>query len=1136
MEISAREALAELHRAVQRTCQRSFRWAASTQYEHLSFVDNMKLSLLRRLIALLRRMAHHNTITSSGPPHWCGSQHHHHATAKVILASISHPSALDDIEEFTMIVRNALVDVLQSDKEISEVVINLSQDHATLEELVRGARVVNPNSPAVTSAHHHYHVAHFEFDLHDDDEGEHQLDPSAEATVLPCSRDGPPPAPAGAGAASFTVRSVLTTTSPSSSHTSGISVSHTIVLLPPESNYPQQQQQRQKTPTPPMGHHNEHHLHHQHSPYYQQRQSHRPVAAAGGIHNKFAVGFHEKAGNGSILERSFSPTALYSSWRSSLHVSPASTATDGVTPNNRFSRQVLLVLLFLFALASLFSSLRSIHHGGSGELMVRTKLMAVAPTRATMSGAINETIVSDGTTKQWHCPSDRTTNPSGLPGSSDYPVDSIVALSFDLTDTELSMIDRLETAQLATRSTFVRDVIARAMSADARDEASAYHSFFADRNARMETVDVTEESRSRFYGAMKGVTGNMDGKNASDGGFRCPPMERVLVDAVYTYVNPASASHRTATAAACKQGHKDGCSGKRFRDFNELLHSLRTVHYRGQHGEGHALRDGPGRVVGDVYVVVANRDQMPTYLRHTPVRIARNDKYGVRDGSEIFSVTHDEIFPQKQKDQALPSFNSFAIEANLHRIPGLRRFFVYFNNDMFWGRKVSFFDYFRPLSHVRQEFHARTTPEGRCLAQQVGDHVAGDKEFKKRDATPNRRRAVVFMETVHYFETENVESNRKLTATGYHSNRAPRFPLPVGSQQLSLPTLRGQQRLLRSRENDPLLDAPSCLVHPLKSSSFFKLRMPDHDEPLRKTDNYNRNLVFEQYGLPPSHTFAHYPGIYDRAVLSRMLDDELREIAETTTASRFRVVRNLWVTMVYPWIAFAHRRAVDRSLAIDELRLWKEPLPTSAPSSTCRFSRSMLSDMTASSSSSSSGFAMRQRSSSVGTFICCSKRIPTYRLPIIINDVRSIGPLMDPTFGELPEVYQGNMWLSMEAATVVAAILSSNESHNMFSENILRKQISTSSSVVANAKLHHLAVSLDDGGRGGGSDMMYKFCMMSFTSLPGCYLDLWMGGLKLFITANDDLVVFDPLSVAAVNGLISLVSKGLDAAPWEEQL
>ncbi|CUE70560.1 Hypothetical protein, putative, partial [Bodo saltans] len=253
MEISAREALAELHRAVQRTCQRSFRWAASTQDEHLPFVNNMKLSLLRRLIALLRRMAHHNmTTSSSGPSHRSGSQHHHHATAKVILASISHPSALDDIEEFTTIVRNALVDVLQSDREITEVVINLSQDHVTLEELVRGARVVNPNSPAVTSAHHHCHVAHFEFDLHDDDdEGEHnvrQLDTSTpEATVLPCSsRYGPIPAPAStAAAASFTVRSVLTTTSPSSSHTSGISVSHTIVLLPPESNYPQQQQQRQ---------------------------------------------------------------------------------------------------------------------------------------------------------------------------------------------------------------------------------------------------------------------------------------------------------------------------------------------------------------------------------------------------------------------------------------------------------------------------------------------------------------------------------------------------------------------------------------------------------------------------------------------------------------------------------------------------------------------------------------------------------------------------------------------------------------------------------------------------------------------------------------------------------------------------
>ena len=55
----------------------------------------------------------------------------------------------------------------------------------------------------------------------------------------------------------------------------------------------------------------------------------------------------------------------------------------------------------------------------------------------------------------------------------------------------------------------------------------------------------------------------------------------------------------------------------------------------------------------------------------------------VADHSCIRVVPHSEIFPDTGD---LPTFNSHAIEACLHRIPDLSENFLYFNDDVFLGR------------------------------------------------------------------------------------------------------------------------------------------------------------------------------------------------------------------------------------------------------------------------------------------------------------------------------------------------------------------------------------------------------------------------------------------------------------------
>jgi hypothetical protein len=63
--------------------------------------------------------------------------------------------------------------------------------------------------------------------------------------------------------------------------------------------------------------------------------------------------------------------------------------------------------------------------------------------------------------------------------------------------------------------------------------------------------------------------------------------------------------------------------------------------------------------------------------------------------------------PELQKEAFYPTFNSLAIEANLHRIPGLSDQFIYFNNDMFLGKPVPA-DYFFIGNKVRFSLRQQT--------------------------------------------------------------------------------------------------------------------------------------------------------------------------------------------------------------------------------------------------------------------------------------------------------------------------------------------------------------------------------------------------------------------------------------------
>jgi len=100
----------------------------------------------------------------------------------------------------------------------------------------------------------------------------------------------------------------------------------------------------------------------------------------------------------------------------------------------------------------------------------------------------------------------------------------------------------------------------------------------------------------------------------------------------------------------------------RFAHHDELRYALRSIW----------LYCGWARTI---YLVTA--DQAPPWLR---------------ENAGVTLVSHRDILPAT----ALPTFNSHAIEAALHRIPGLAEHFVYFNDDVMAGRALRPETFFTP--------------------------------------------------------------------------------------------------------------------------------------------------------------------------------------------------------------------------------------------------------------------------------------------------------------------------------------------------------------------------------------------------------------------------------------------------------
>jgi hypothetical protein len=131
------------------------------------------------------------------------------------------------------------------------------------------------------------------------------------------------------------------------------------------------------------------------------------------------------------------------------------------------------------------------------------------------------------------------------------------------------------------------------------------------------------------------------------------------VDVVYTWVDGmdpewARKRQRYGGGDPAAVYHEEAANTARFASRDELRYSLRSIH---QHAPW--VRN----------VLLVTDDQVPAWLDTAAP--------GLR------VVSHREIF---RDPSVLPTFNSHAIESQLHRMDGLSEHFLYFNDDVFLGR------------------------------------------------------------------------------------------------------------------------------------------------------------------------------------------------------------------------------------------------------------------------------------------------------------------------------------------------------------------------------------------------------------------------------------------------------------------
>jgi UDP-N-acetylglucosamine-lysosomal-enzyme len=322
----------------------------------------------------------------------------------------------------------------------------------------------------------------------------------------------------------------------------------------------------------------------------------------------------------------------------------------------------------------------------------------------------------------------------------------------------------------------------------------------------------------------------------------------------------------------------------RFNNNDELKYSLRSL-------ETHAPW------VRNVYLVT--NGQAPSWLNTNNTRIR--------------VIAHDEIFTNKSH---LPTFNSAAIETHLHRIDGLSKRFLYFNDDILLGKSISVGDFYTVSNGFKVYLTQRIATcdlycpkvwlkDGYCdSACNTTDCMYDGGDCKHAIAkTPQKKAPFFFRRKLKNLDViEENFTNFKILQKVYNDYRTflswsiDHGYLAVGAMDYKLSRLHQK---IASISNDPNTD----LEHiPLGNEHDFRIELDQAKlaysngipfKSRRLLDIYYSSILHvmylynQLYGFTTRKMIAHMPHMIDRDIMVE-LQEKFREEFDRTSSHHFR--------------------------------------------------------------------------------------------------------------------------------------------------------------------------------------------------------------------------------------------------------
>jgi len=234
------------------------------------------------------------------------------------------------------------------------------------------------------------------------------------------------------------------------------------------------------------------------------------------------------------------------------------------------------------------------------------------------------------------------------------------------------------------------------------------------------------------------------------------PLEREI-DVVYTWVDGAWPGYPEQLQKYARKGQD--LNPNRYRDNLEIIkYSVRSL-----------VEHVP--FLRHLYIV-ATRPQMPSWLD--------------TDAEGLSVVYHDEFF----EPEDLPTFNSFAIVANLYRIAGVSRRFLYMEDDRLFGRRTELSDFVAPDGKLKicEKWAATDDAGGHRdeskspweAALAYSNHLLNERYGRRRRGSLHHNPLLIDKESFARFAASWPEAMRRTSASRFRSmyNIAPEHMYP----------------------------------------------------------------------------------------------------------------------------------------------------------------------------------------------------------------------------------------------------------------------------------------------------------------------------------------------------------------------